>query len=197
MLVDVITLLSFVIAIVSLGLVLWIRSEQSSQTTKIEEYTEDTNNYILLQKKKHVILQIDYARRLTVLMNLARMKIHGMNIQIKFLKKLDGNYSPESIQEQKGRRDSIRQYQNELQELMSKASLSTDIILETFNEKVQNLYNKMWKMFVYTDNLMHMGEPFFESMMRFIETGVEASDELYKILDEIIPDDQKITQEKI
>jgi hypothetical protein len=194
---DIVAFFSLVIGILSLSLVVFIYRQQSSQSTKIESYTKKTNNYVELQIKKHTFVQIDYARRLVVLMNIARMKIHGMNIQIKFLKKLAGNYSPESIKEQEERRVSVRAYQRELQELMSNNNINPDNILTIFDDKVQKLYDKMWKMFVFTDSLMHMGEDYFESMMSFIGTGVEASDKLYKIFDDIIPEGQKITQEKI
>lgn len=120
------------------------------------------------------------------------MKVHGMNAQIKFLKiAMNQKFSMERINEEKSRREGVRSYQRELQELMIKSSINQETLLQLFGESVQLLYNKMWKMFCWNDSLMAMGEDLFESFMNFINTGVGASEELHDILIKYIPENQR------
>ena len=196
---DVIALLSFTIAIGGVGIAIVIYHNQSKQGTRIEELTTDIHSYVKHQKQKEGRLQTDYARSILQLINFARMPIHGINVQIKFLKLLYLQYrkkilwKKEHREEEEDRRKQVEMYRKELKDFMIKSSITPGMILELFGERSQLLYEKMWKMFVFTDALSTLNEDFYESLMKnFINTGVEASEELHKIMLELIPDSQKI-----
>ena len=194
---DVIALLSFTIAIGGTGIVILIYHNQSKQSNKIEELTTDIHIYVEEQKKKERRLQTGYARVVLSLINYTRMSIHGINVQIKFLKVLYSQQSTkymltkEQLEEEKDRRKQVESYLNELRNTMTRSSITSEIILELFDEPTQLLYDKMWKMFVFTHSVFAMGEDFYESLMSFINIGVKASEELHETMLEFIPESQK------
>ena len=195
---DIIAFFSFTLAVFSIGIVLLIYQRQSEQSTRIENITTKINEYVTQQKKKENRLQVDYARGVLGLINYARMSVHGLNVQIKFLKELLGDppkkfrWKKRDLEKEESHRKQFVFYQNQLKETMARSSITRDMILELFDEPTQLLYDKMWKMFVFTDALLTMGEDFYESLMKhFINVGVEASEELHKKMLEYIPDSQK------
>lgn len=194
---DIIALLSFTIAIAAVGIAIVIAHNQTRQSARIEDLSSDIYSYVESQKKKEKRLQIDFARGMLGLINYARMPIHGINSQIKFLKLLDLQYpiklkwKKQQFKEEEDRHEQIEMYVKELRGIITKSAITFETILELFDDQTLLLYNKMWKMFVYTEPFFTRREDYYKTLMDFIDVGVEASEELHKKMLEFIPELQK------
>ena len=130
-------------------------------------------------------------------MNHARIEIHGMKVQIKFLKLLDLSSQKivkrtGKLEEEQNRRKLFESHLKRLKGIMTESNIEPKTILEQFDESTMLKYEKVWKMFVFTDTLLFMGEEYYESLMeQFIKTGLEASEELHDFLIEFIPESQR------
>lgn len=174
-----------------------LHSESEQQQKNTKKITEDIKKILDEQQAAKHRLQVEYARKILTLINLARMEIFGMKAQIKFLKILDSSSkkfvkTPEQLEEEESRRKQFESHLSRLKEMMTKSSVELETILEQFDESTMLKYDKMWKMFVFGDSLLSMGEKYYESLMeQFIKTGIESSEELHEILIENIPESQK------
>jgi len=201
-----VTMLSLAVGFAALGTAILIAHNQSKQSNRIEKAITDidgmtTNIHTILDEQQATKsrLQTEYARGILFLLNLARMEVHGLKVQMKFLK-LDeskdrkGKYIvPKEMRMSREKREEFfKGYLDKLQKIMTESKIEPKTILELFDESTMLKYEKMWKMFVYAITLLGVREKYHESLMQqMIDPGVEASKELHEIFIKYIPEFQK------
>ena len=170
----------------------------AKQQKKMDGVTEDIKKILEDQQLSKRRLQTEYSRRILTLINHARMEVHGMKVQIKFLKRLNLEpnkiiVNPEQLKEEENRRRQFESHLNRLRNIVTESNIELETIVEQFDEPIMLKYENMWKMFVFTDGVLHMnGEMYYESLMElFIKTGVKSSEELHEILIKHIPESQR------
>jgi len=167
----------------------------TKQQKKMEGITGDIKKILDEQQATKRRLQTEYARGILTLISFARSEIFAMKVQIKFLRRLDLQKivkTTEQLEEEESRRKQFESNLKRLRVIMTESNIEPKTIVEIFDEQTMLSYDEMWKMFVFTDSLLHMGQNYYESLMeQFIKTGVDASEKLHEILIKHIPENQR------